>query len=231
MRSASRAATRLRRMPSRSISLGRFTNSGGVGNDDRRTGEIQAHFDDVARRTCFRRNDRRIAPRQRVEQARLAGIRRAQQSNPEAFPHDLTAMLIVEMNCDFRPRAPRPVCVLRRARQPRHVPLVGEIDCRFGQGSDLNQPRPPTVVELRKHAADLCQCLAALGFCFGFNEIRKALDLGEVELTVLEGAANEFTWLGEAASRDLAQRTEDSRDRRTTAVDLELDDILAGLAG
>ena len=93
-------------MPSRSISLAASRIPAVSETMTGKTGEIQPHFDDVARRTCFRRDDRRVAPRQRVEQARLAGIRRAQQGDPEALPQDLAAMTVVEMSGDFRPRAP-----------------------------------------------------------------------------------------------------------------------------
>ena len=57
-----------------------LADAGGVEQGHRIAAEIEMHLDHVARRAGVGRHDRGLAPRQAIEQARLAGIRRARRS-------------------------------------------------------------------------------------------------------------------------------------------------------
>src|SRR3954465_8569013 len=58
--------------------------------------ELEMHLAHVARRPCVGRHDRGLAPRQAIEQARLAGVRRARDRNREPLAQPLAAMLVGE---------------------------------------------------------------------------------------------------------------------------------------
>ena len=117
-----------------------------------------------------------------------------------------------------------------RDRVARHVGLVGEVDRCFHQRRGSDQPLPPARVEPAQRPLSLAQRLAPLGPRLGIDEIGQALDAGEVQLAVLEGAARELAGLRQPAALDRADRREHRLDHRPAAVHLQLGHVLAGLA-
>ena len=75
--------------------------AGGVGEHDRIAGEVDRDLDDVARRAGDRRGDRRLAPRDPVQQARFAGVGRADDRDRDAVAQPLAAMSVGEMALDL----------------------------------------------------------------------------------------------------------------------------------
>ena len=64
----------------------------------------------------------------------------------------------------------------------------------------------------------------------GIDQIGEALDLGEIELAVLERAARELARLGEAGGGEGEQRIEHGADHGAAAMQLQLGHVLAGEA-
>ena len=80
-------------------------------------------------------------------------------------------------------------------------------------------------------ALHLTQRLAALAFGLGRDQIGEAFHRGEIELAVLEGAPGEFAGLGRAQALEARRRRCKHRgDHGAAAVQLQLGDVLAGLA-
>ena len=95
-------------------------------------------------------------------------------------------------------------------------------------GQQPHEARPPAFIELAQRPFHLPQRLDTLGLGLGIDQIGKAFDLGEVELAVLEGAARELAGRRRAQIRQPRQRRENARHDRAAAMQMQLDDILAG---
>ena len=89
---------------------------------------------------------------------------------------------------------------------------------------------PPGFGAIAEQALQLAIGLAALRLGLRHHQIGEAFDRGEIELAVLEGAARELAGLRRAQAFDACQRREHCRDHRAAAMQLQLGDILAGLA-
>ena len=112
----------------------------------------------------------------------------------------------------------------------RDVGLVGKIESGFDKGLRLDQLLPPALIERPRPALALGQSLARLRLGLGGDEIGKALDLGEIEPAILEGAARELAGLGETHVIDGQQGADDEPNHGAAAVDMELAHVLAGEA-
>ena len=136
---------------------------------------------------------------------------------------------IIEVGDDLAPDRShdRPGLLADRARD---VLLVGKIQLRLDQRTGADQPVAPRLIEIAQRPAGLPHRLTALHLGLGGDQIGETLDLGQIEAPVEEGPAREFARLGRAKSRDRRQRREDRLDHRPAAVNLQLDDILAGEA-
>ena len=76
----------------------------------------------------------------------------------------------------------------------------------------------------------MLQRLPALRLRFRRNQVGKPFDRGQVHAAVLERAARELAGLGMTQARKLSQGGESGRDHCAATMDLNLGDILAGLA-
>src|SRR5205085_7996308 len=76
----------------------------------------------------------------------------------------------------------------------------------------------------------LAECLPPLGWRFGKNQIAKSLHRSEIELAILEGAPCELTGLCQPAALYRSKRFQYAGDHCLTAMQLQLRDVLAGLA-
>ena len=101
------------------------------------------------------------------------------------------------------------------------------LDQRLG----AQQLLPPAFVERAQRAFGLRESLAALRLGLGVDEIGEALDLGKIELAVLEGAARELAGLGEARSGERQYGLDDLAHHGAAAMHVELGHVLAGEAG
>ena len=72
--------------------------------------------------------------------------------------------------------------------------------------------------------------LPALGLGLGRDQVGQAFDRGQIHAAVLERAARELAGLGRTQTLELAQRRQHRRDHGAAAVQLQLGDVLAGLA-
>ncbi len=207
--------------------IGGLAQTGGVGEDHRVAGEVDRDLDDVAGRAGVGRGDRRLAPRDAVQEARLAGIGRADDRHRDAVAQALAAPAVGEVPadvagecCDVDEDA-----VLDRRRQV----LVGEVDRGFEMGEDAGQALRPIAIEAAELAVELAQGLTALRFGLGRRKVGDPLGLGEVELAVLKRAAGEFAGFGEPQP-EAAERTDDRGKHGAAAVQVEFGDVLAGKA-
>ena len=90
--------------------------------------------------------------------------------------------------------------------------------------------RAPAFVELPQRAFRLRQRLTPLRLGLGIDQIGEALDLGEIELAVLERAPRELAGLGEPHAGEGEQRIEHGADHGAAAMQLKLGHVLAGEA-
>ena len=111
-----------------------------------------------------------------------------------------------------------------------NVGLVGEINPRLNQRQRGYDFLAPHVGPIADQTLKLPKCLAALRRSFSRNQIRQALDGGEIEPAVIEGAAGKLTGLGRPAPFDAFQRVEHRSDDGVTAVELQLRHVVAGFA-
>ena len=113
---------------------------GGVEQRHRIAVEIEMHLDDVARGAGMRRHDRHLAPRDPIEQRRLAGIGRTRDRDHQALAQAFAAPLSASAS------SISPASALRRSPAParsvrRDIALVGEIDAGLDQRQRLDEPR------------------------------------------------------------------------------------------
>ena len=94
----------------------------------------------------------------------------------------------------------------------------------------LDRARAPGLGAVAEQAAHLLERLPALRLGLGADQVGERLDLGEVELAVLEGAAGELAGLRQPQALDPAERRQHRGDHRAAAVELKLGHVLAGLA-
>ena len=172
-------------------------------------------------------DDRRVPPGETVEQARLAGVGRA----------------------DDRDREPRAQAARRAARRPdgprsrfqRREPgadaldqvfrqvLVREIEGCLDMGHRIEQPAAPALIEAVKPALHLPQGLAALGFGPGRDQVGDPLRLRQVE-GVRPSKARRVNSPGSAGRRPgtPASASASAADYRPAAMDVEFRHVLAG---
>ena len=142
-RSASSARRRARRTPSASISSAGLAQPGGVGQRHRHAGQVQPRLHDVARGAGPGRDDRRLPPGQRVQQRRLAGIRRAEDGDQQPLPQPLAAAAIGQMRRDLGPQRRAPPRATASSRPARQVLLL-ELDEGFLPRQQPRSAAPPS---------------------------------------------------------------------------------------
>ena len=200
-----------------------------IADDHRQAFELQPHLDHVARGAGFLRDDGHVAPGQRIQQARLAGVGRPRQHDVKPLAQQLAAVAVIEMLADL-------------AGQRLHlgagsldgddgdVGLIGKIDGGFELRHGADQTLPPSLIEAKQRSARLPQSLPSLRGGFRLDEIRQPLRAGQIELAVLKRAAGELAGLRQAAAFDVPQRRQHALDHGPAAVHLEFRHVLAGLA-
>ncbi len=171
------------------------------------------------------RGDRRLAPRDPVQEARFAGVGRPDDRDADAVAQPLPAVAVGEMALDLGGELAGfgEDAVFDFRRQI----FVGKIDRGFEMGESMGQPARPIAIEIAEFAVELAQCLTALRIGLGHREVGDRLGLGEVELAVQKGAAGELAGLGEPQPEP-AQRPHYRGEHGAAAVQMELGDILAG---
>ncbi len=197
----------------------------GVGEQHRIAREVDCDFDNVAGRAGDRRGDRRLAPGDAVQEARLAGVRRPEDRDRNAVAQSLAAPAVGEMTLDLGEE--RGGLAGNTGLDLGRQVFVGEVDYGFEMGERAGQAPAPDAVEGAEFAVELAQGLMALRLGFGGDKIGDRLGLGQVELAVEEGASGEFAGLGEPQA-ETAQHPRDRGQHRTAAVHVEFRDILAG---
>ena len=150
---------------------------GCVHQDDRIAAEIEMHLDRITRRAGLRRDDGNLPVSQGIDQARLSGIGRADDSDGQPIPQPLSSARIREVFSDSG---------MQKAQLSGQLGdrvayiLIGEFDVGFQMGAQADDLRAPAVIECAQAAADLCQSLPPLRFCLGGGEVGNGLSLGQV---------------------------------------------------
>ncbi len=83
----------------------RFPKAGGVAQDEGEAVEVERNFDDVARRSRLMKDDRRFTAGKRIQQARLANVRRADYRDLDAFANDLAPAAVGQRAFKLRDEA------------------------------------------------------------------------------------------------------------------------------
>jgi hypothetical protein len=81
--------------------VGGLAQPGGIGEHHGIAGQVDRDLDDVAGGAGDRRGDCRLAARQLIQQARLAGVRRTDDRHRDAVAQPLAAMPVREMPLDL----------------------------------------------------------------------------------------------------------------------------------
>ncbi len=187
------------------------------------------NFDHVARGAGMQRHDRSLAPRQAIEQRRLAGVRRAGNRNRQAFAQAFTLCRCAKGFFDFGFQR-RDLAQRRCDKLRRHVTLVGEIDPRLNQRRRLNDLLSPALGFYAEQTFQMPQRLTALTIGVGMNQIVETFGFGEIELAVLESAARELPRLCRTQAVDRTERIEHRRDDGSAAMNMKFRDVFAGRA-
>ena len=110
------------------------------------------------------------------------------------------------------------------------VGLVGEVEASLGERLRLHQLLAPRLVKRPRPTLRLRDRLARLRLGLGGDEIGKALDLGEIDPPVLEGAARELARLGKAHATERSERLDHAADHGAAAMNMQLGDVLSSEA-
>ncbi len=207
--------------------VNRLADSCGVGQKHLEAADQQRRLDHVPRGAGNGGDDRRLPLEQPIQQAGLAGVGRADDGDPVALAHALSAVGPLE-----RPGQLRLQRQQRPPRPRRHVGgqrLIREVDGRFEIGQPLQQGLPPRLVAPPERAAELGQGLAPLAFALGVDKIGDRLGLAQVELAGLEGPAGELPRLGQPQPPG-QERLGDCIDSRRPPVQVQLGGVFAGVA-
>src|SRR6185437_5586784 len=105
-----------------------------------------------------------------------------------------------------------------------------KVDRRLDQRQRLNQPLAPGLGRHAKGALHLPERLPPLALRFRCHQVGEAFHRGQIELAVLESSPGELAGLGRAQALDVAEHVEHRGDHGEAAVQLQLGDVLAGLA-
>ena len=218
---ASRAARRASIHPQHQVRLGRplpraahallldrivaVADAGGVEQRHRIAVEIEMHLDHVARRAGDRRHDRRLAPGDPVEQGRLAGVRRPRNRHHQPVAQPLAARGARQRLARFR-RAARARSFSAGATRSSGTSASSEKSIRASTSASASISRARQVsARSPSKPLQLPIGLPALRFGLGADQIGQALDRGEIELAVLEGAARELAGLRRPQALDRAR--------------------------
>ena len=176
----------------------------------------------------IRRYDRRLPPRQPVQQRRFTSIRRPGDGDDQPLPQALSSA-IRERFTNLTAQLLR--SIKRRANQIfRHISLVGKVDTRLNQRQSLDNLPPPSLRPVADQALELTERVTALRWRFRRDQVRQTLHLREVKPAILERPARELPRFGQPAVVDRAQSIQHGSDHRVTAMQLQLCHILTGLA-
>ena len=209
--------------------VGRLAQPGGVGQEHGIAAEVQLHLDHVSGGAGDRRNDRRLALDQAIEQARLARIGRADHRDLDALAQSLAAARILQMRIDLHEqRADGVIPVLFQLT--RQV-LIGKIDDGLALGQHAGQPIGPAAIELSERAIELAQRLAALHCGLGGDQVGEPFGCGEIELAIDHRPPGELAGLGRPQAGPASQRRQHAGDDRPPTMKLQLGHGLAGEAG
>ena len=206
--------------------IGAVAQPGGVGEHDRVAGEIDRDLDDVAGRAGDRRGDRRLAPREPVQQARFAGIGRPEDRDRDAVAQPLAAMPIGQMRARSRRRAPRypPRLAPRsRAADPRREnrsPLRDGPGAAAAARASRDTAPPSSPSSWRKAWRRCASVSAAARSAIASAWVRSSLPFRKARRVNSPGSASR--------SPSRAQRRHDRGEHGAAAVQVKFGDILAG---
>ena len=112
-----------------------------------------------------------------------------------------------------------------------HILLGREVDLGFEPGQRAEQRLAPATIQPTQRTIELVQRLARLRPGLGVDQIGQALHRGQIEAAVQECTPRELARFGRAQTRHGRQGIEQRRDHCPTAMNLQLEHVLAGEAG
>ena len=163
---------------------------------------------------------------ERVEDARLAHVRLADDRDLQSFAHEPSPASIGQ-----QPRRPAPQIVDRacqRALIDEVITLVRKIDRRLEARDEIEQRRIDPGDRLRQRPLQLIERRAGLKRRDGVDQIGDRLGLRQIDPAVEERPQRELPRLGETRSARHSRGDDRPKDDRAS-VGAELDDVLAGV--
>ena len=219
-----------RRMGSRAPNAFRFyfvrrvTQPRRVHQRDRHTTQHHARLQRITRGARRGGDNRHIALSQRIDQRRLADIRRPRDSEHQPLAQPLATAVIVQMcrHLGLQRGQFRSNLCLDLGRQV----LIWKINQRLLFRQQHKQPVRPSTVQFSQRSIELAQCLPSLRLGFGSDQIMDRLRLGQIHPSIQKRAARELAGLG----RPCPQRHErigDPGQHGATAMEVKFRAILA----
>ena len=166
-------------------------------------------LDDIAGGPRLLRHDGDVATRERIQQRRLADVWRSGDDDAETVAQPF-ASAVGEMMRNGGEQLGDGSVGLHRC-VGCDIGLIGEVEAGLGERLRLHQLLAPRLVERPRPAFGLRDRLARLRLGLGGDEIGKALDLGEIDAPVLEGAPRKLAGLGEPHASERDERIDDAR--------------------
>ena len=208
---------------------GAFTHAGGIGQADFDAVEVQGELDQVAGRAGFVGHDRRVAAGQRIQQARLSGIRRADDDDVKSVADDFGPVIAADMLPDIGEQLLHvgPDDIGDRAR---HVGFIGEIELGLDHRPRMDEPLAPVGIETGLCPIGIKHGHTTLRFGLGRYDIGEGFGFDQIELSVKKGPTGELAGLGKTNAWKPCQGVEQGGDNRLAAVDLKLGTVFAGEA-
>lgn len=200
----------------------------GIDEADGDAAEIDDFLEGVAGGAGEMADDGALVTEEAIEQAGFAGIGRAADDGAQALAEDVALISGAQEPGDLRAGG---IDAREELRARRGVDvLVGEIDVGLDVGEDAEEALAQGDDVAAEAAFELLGGGAEGEICLSADEVHDRLGLGEVHFSVEEGAPCEFAGVGEAGAAG-EEEIEYAPGDENAAVALNLDDVLAGVAG
>jgi hypothetical protein len=208
--------------------IDRLTHAGGIDQRQREAADVCTLGQQIPRGSGNGGHNRAIGVQQRVEQARLADVRRADNRHLRAFANQAPAGRLRKQAVDSSVEAREHVA--RLLRRDEVIALVGKIKRRFEFRDHVEQLTFNLADRARQGAFQLIERGARLQRRDRVDEIGHCFCLNQIDLVVEKSAQCELARLCEpGAGAD--RRAHDATQHHRAAVCRDLDDVLTRVGG
>ena len=157
--------------------------------------QVEIDLQHISGRTRNVGNDRYVSPGEMVEQARFAGIRRANDNHVEAISKDLPSLGTTQMVNDFLLQAEH-IIPDRCGDRTGNIILIREVQFGFYHCPAVGQSFRPRIVKAGQSSGRLFSREPALHLRLGCDQIGEPFDLREIHAAIGKSPARKLPSLG-----------------------------------